>query len=207
MRFSLIDLQPLYNGIRQAHGNPSVPPPLPPRRSDIYAQYRRMYEHLIKDVSGFRAVYLWFAKEIGAEPEFIYVGQSQKSSVGLHRRFDNELRQWYHIFWMKAFNSDRYIQDAIDLYNTSMMDYTLDIRNQALKQGATHLVCCTDIGDTVDIDSLEYELIVLFNFPRGNDDVPRRKPSTFSKAALAIKDGFLLQVVRSSPYNPSTTAL
>ena len=88
-QFSLINLQPLYDYIHQAHGNPSMPPPLPRRRSDIYAQYRHTYQHLIKDVSGFRGVYLWFAKEIDADLEFIYVGQSQKSSVGLRRRFDN----------------------------------------------------------------------------------------------------------------------
>ncbi len=201
MRTALISLEPVYKCIQQAHGYPTSPPPLPARRSEIHARYRHTFQGLIKDVSGVRAVYLWFAKELDAVPEYVYVGQSQRSSIGLHRRFSNEFRQWYHILWMKAFSSDRYIKDAVEIYNTPTKDYTKDIRNQTLKRGATHIVYSTNLPESVNVDSLESELIFLFGCPRGNDDIPSRKPVRYSQYALSIRDNFLSCINKCSPYS------
>src|SRR5205814_1534168 len=86
------------------------------------------------------------------------------------------------------------------IYNTPTKDYTDEIANQTLKNGATHLVYCTDLNGSVNVDSLESELIFLFDCPRGNDDIPSRKPSRFSQNALSIRDEFLSCVTQSSAY-------
>ena len=99
MDFNTLSLEPVYAAIKAAHGNPKTSPPIPVRKSPTYIEFRRAYKKLISAVAGDRAVYLWFAVIEGAEPEFIYVGQSNKNKGGLRQRFDDEFRQWYHVNW------------------------------------------------------------------------------------------------------------
>jgi len=188
MKFNCLSLQPIYDAISAAHGNPQSPPQLPPRKSLSYQEYRRAYKHLIRGVNGDRAVYLWFAVRKNKEPEFIYVGQSNKNRGELRQRFDDEFRQWYHIFWMTAFKTKRYAQEVKYLYP----GYDTEIENASLKHGATHLAFCTDIPPAVNIETLEKEVIALFDFPRGNDDEEGfMKPSRYSNEAKTIQAEFI----------------
>ena len=183
MNYNSLSLEPVYKAIKEAHGNPATPPPLPLRKSSIYVQFRNSYKKLISQVEGSRAVYLWYAIHDNEETAYIYAGMSDKNVGGLRQRFDDEFRQWYHVYWMTAFKSDRYIQDVKNNYP----GYDREIDNQTLKHGATHVVYCTGLPANVNIPMLEREIIAAYDFPPGNDDESGfMKPARLSDLAEEI---------------------
>ncbi len=201
MEYHSISLQPLYKRIREIHQNPVVPPTLPKRGTDLYSEYSYAFEQIIKDVSGQRAVYLWFNARQGTDPEYIYIGKSDNDRDGLRGRFRNEFRQWYHIFWMKSFESDKYVKEVISLYTGK--DYTKEVNNQALKHGASHIVYCPSVAQDADIAKVEKDLIQLFGNPRGNNSGLRRRPlgdNDILPLAKMIYQGFVNICGKTIPY-------
>lgn len=198
MKFNSLSLESVYTAIKQAHGNPSTPPPLPLRRSPIYIQFRNAYKDLIKRVDGQRAVYLWYAIHDGQDPAYNYAGMSDKNIGGLRQRFDDEFRQWYHVYWMTAFKSDRHIQDVKNNYP----GYDRVIDNQTLKRGATHVVYCTGLPANVNIPILEKEIIAAYDFPPGNyDEAGFMKPARLSDLAEEIVAKFDKIINETSYYS------
>ena len=197
MEFHVLSLYPIYETIKAAHGYPKTPPPLPLRKSETYVLFRKTYKELIQDINSDRAVYLWFAVNKQKKVEYVYVGMSDRNKGGLRQRFDDEFRQWYHVYWMTAFKTKQYERQVTQLYP----GYDTEIKNQALKHGATHVVYCQNIPNSINIPKLEKELIALFDFPRGNDDEEGfMKPGTYSEEADTIFEEFVRITKTVKPY-------
>lgn len=168
MDYGTISLLTLYETIKAIHGDPTIPPPIPRRGTPEYRQYFDTASALIRNVPGDQAVYYWFSKEVSKPIEPIYVGESHKNRDGLRGRLADEFKQWYHVFWMAAFHSEKYERETIEMYSTSSVDYTKDIVNQSLKRGATHIVYCTGTVGEIDPLPTQNDLIQMFGNPRGN---------------------------------------
>jgi hypothetical protein len=176
MKYGSLSLQPVYQTIKQIHGNPAKPPNIPPRRSSEFKDFRLAYTQLIRVISGDRGVYLWIGKPASTQCEFIYVGESRRNRCGLRGRIDDEFNKWYHIYWMTVFHSDKYESEIIRMYNTPTKDYSSEVKNVSLKRGSTHLLYCYDFPDGLDIKTVQDDLIQLFGNPRGNAKDFRNPP-------------------------------
>jgi hypothetical protein len=183
------------------HGHPLDPPPLPKRGSGLYRRFVQMNEQLIGNLGIQRALYLWYAVRDGKEPEFIYVGESCKDVNGLRGRLGNHFKQGYHIFWMTAFHTQRYVNEVIALY--SGKDYTADVTNQTLRHGVTHIVFCGEIEQGLDITHVAKDLIQLFGNPRGNVKDKRTVPfpiNELSPLSIDIRERFMALARETIPY-------
>ena len=168
MHFATLSLQPVYEAIKRIHSYPTEPPFIPTRRSLFFREYRSTYNELIQNISGNKAVYLWIGKSSSTSCNYIYVGESHSNKKGLRGRFGDEFNKWYHVFWMTVFNSDKYENDVIRMYNTPTKDYTSEVQNVSLKRGATHFIYCSDIPLKYHPQDVEADLIQLFGNPKGN---------------------------------------
>jgi len=176
MDYVIISLKSLYETINKIHGYQKLPPQLPRRGTSMYQQYFSESLRLISNIKGKRAVYLWFYKGLDEFYEPIYVGETYRSERGLKGRFSDEFKQWYHIFWMTKYNTDKYEPEVIKMYNTPNVDYTDIVKNQSLKKGASHIIYVTNITDDVSTKIIQDDLIQLFNNPRGNAKDKRKVP-------------------------------
>ncbi|MBI3585809.1 MAG: hypothetical protein HY088_01605 [Ignavibacteriales bacterium] len=176
MNYESLSLQAIYETIRRIHVNKVSEPQIPRRGTPQYQEYSGTATHLIRNIPGDKAVYLWFAKQVSGVVEYIYVGESHKNKDGLRGRFADEFKQWYHIFWMTTYKSDKYEHEVIEMYRTPTKDYTKEVTNQSLKRGATHIVFCSHNSDRFDPVDVQNDLIQLFGNPRGNAKDKRKSP-------------------------------
>ena len=100
---------------------------------------------------------------------------------------------------MTAFGTDQYVQEAIDSYTGK--DYTTNVKNQALRNGVTHIAYCGEINDNVDIKQVEKDLIQLFGNPRGNARDRRKNPLP-SHEITRISKNIYKQFVRLAKNTP-----
>jgi hypothetical protein len=176
MNYGSLSLRTIYDTINRIHGTHSSAPPIPRRGTAQYQEYSGAASRLIRNVPGDKAVYLWFAKQVSGPVEHIYVGESHKNKDGLRGRLADEFKQWYHVFWMTKYKSDKYEREVIEMYRTPTKDYTKDVTNQSLKRGATHIVYCSHNANHFDPVAVQNDLIQLFGNPRGNAKDKRRDP-------------------------------
>jgi hypothetical protein len=200
MDFGCLSLEAVYETIVRRRGSPDGLPAIPRRGTVLYREYSESFGKLVRDVPGDQAVYLWFSKSSDDKTEFIYVGESHKNRDGLRGRLSDEFKQWYHIFWMTTFDSDRYEQDVILMYRTPTKDYTREVKNQTLKRDATHIAYCS--GKTGEFDPLivQNDLIQLFGNPRGNARDIRRSPvpeQSMNPSSGIIRDHLLKAIAEA----------
>ncbi|MBI5476711.1 MAG: hypothetical protein HY964_08265 [Ignavibacteriales bacterium] len=202
MKYDSISIEPIYTSIKKMHGNPIKAPPLPKRGAEMFTEFTSVYETLLSSIDCNRAVYLWYSAKHNEENEYIYVGITKKDKAGLRGRLEDHFNQGYHIFWMTAFATNQYIDESIKLYTG--IDYTRTVNNQALRNGVTHIVYCSDIPDDINIEVLEKDLIQLFGNPRGNVRGKRKRPLPPEKLlpiSVEIYNAFVQKVKNTSPYS------
>jgi len=181
MTYELIELGIVYDGIKNAYPDISVPPPLPEREDSPYKRYRKSYTPLIRNVVGNNAVYLWFSHHKEGNLEYIYVGETHINKQGLKGRFKDEFRRWHHGFWASTFHTEKYLPEAIRIYSNvekykPKKGYAGDIETNFSKRGATYLVYCTNVPVEYDVIVIQNDLIQLFENPRGNEKDKRVVP-------------------------------
>ena len=182
MKYETLNLQPVYDSIKNSYQNMSSPPPLPERKEKEYVAYRKAYKRLLSGVGQGRAVYLWFAISSEKLYEYVYVGESHKNKGGLKRRLDDEFRRMYHGFWATVFkNENKYLSESLQIFVDSVKynpkeSYENGIKNDFDRRGASHIVYCAEIAEDVDILNIQNDIIQLCGNPRGNKKDIRLRP-------------------------------
>ena len=208
MKVRSIELQGVYDAIRNFYPKGLAAPPLPERDDPAYIEYRQTYKHVIKGVPQTNGVYLWYAVRQSRPTEYIYVGESHANKGGLRGRLDDEFRRTYHGFWATVFNSDKYLNETITVFGNRerykpTKSYAQDIRNDYERRGATHVVFCEGIPNTEDVVALQNDLIQMFGNPRGNIKDKRDSPlpeSQLLDRAKLIHQDFLNVAQSSKPF-------
>lgn len=205
-----LDLRSVYKSIGDIYPQPGILPTLPDRDQPEYDPYKEAFSALIKSVPNIPGVYLWFARTKLEQLQYIYVGEAGRSTMGLHRRFSEEFKNWYHCSWATYFGSDKYLPEAIAIYvesgrhNAKTTKYSNTICNDWLKRGATHLAFRVGLP-TEQLKTIQDDLIQLFGNPRGNIADRRRQLLPEDELLPISKEVYreLVELTRKAlPYDP-----